>query len=77
MELKIEVTFPKGLKDEPIICNICKQYDIILNIIEASFSTDIGWAILVLHGENEELKKVLDFLKTAGAAINNFGKNPI
>ena len=74
MELKIEVTFPKELKDEPIICNICKKFDIVLNIIEASFSTDIGWAILILHGEEGELKKTFDYLKDRGVTINNIAK---
>ena len=69
MELKIEVTFPSELKDEPIICNLCKQFDVILNIIEASFSTEIGWAILVLHGKEEDLKKALDFLNGRGVTI--------
>jgi ABC-type methionine transport system ATPase subunit len=71
MELKTEVTFPKELKDEPIICNLCKKFDIVLNIIEASFSTEIGWAILVLGGEDEELKKAFTYLKDRGVEIGN------
>ena len=74
MEVKTEITFPSELKDEPIICNLCKQFDIVLNIIEASFSTEIGWAILILHGEEEELKKAFKFLKEKGVTINNITK---
>ena len=76
MKLKIEVTFPKELKNEPLICNLCKQFDIILSIIEASFSTDIGWAILVLQGEENELKKVSDYLLNKGASIKNIDARP-
>jgi ABC-type methionine transport system ATPase subunit len=71
MEIKTEVTFPKELKDEPIICNLCKKFNIVLNILEASFSTDIGWAILILAGEEAELKKVFEYLKEKGANIDN------
>lgn len=74
MELKTEVMFPKELKDEPIICNLCKQFDITLNIIEASFSTEIGWAILILDGEEEELKKAFEYLKEKGVKIENIQK---
>ena len=74
MELKIEVTFLKELKDEPIICNLCKEFDIILNIIEASFSTEIGWAILILKGEEAELKKAFEYLKDKGVEIENIQK---
>lgn len=74
MQLKTEVTFPKELKDEPIICNLCKNFDITLNIIEASFSTEIGWAILILDGNEEELKKAFEYLKDKGVKIENIQK---
>ena len=74
MVVKTEITFPGELKDEPIICNLCKQFDITLNIIEASFSTDVGWAILILHGKEEEVKKAFDFLREKGVTINNITK---
>ncbi len=57
MDITIGLTFPGELKDEAILCYLCKKFDIILNIVEASFSTDIGWAILILEGSEEELKK--------------------
>jgi ABC-type methionine transport system ATPase subunit len=74
MVVKTEITFPGELKDEPIICNLCKQFDITLNIIEASFSTEVGWAILILHGKDEEIKKAFDFLRGKGVTINNITK---
>ncbi len=71
MEIRVELTFPGKLKDEPIICNLCKKFDIILNILEASFSTDVGWAILILKGAETELKKAFDYLKDKGVKIEN------
>lgn len=69
MEIRIEITIPGKLKDEPIICNLCKKFDIVLNIIEASFSTEVGWAILVFHGADEEVEKALGYLKDKGVNI--------
>lgn len=71
MQIKAEITFPGELKDEPIICTLCKEFDITLNIIEASFSTEIGWAILVFKGKEDELKRAFDFLRTKGVKIEN------
>jgi len=71
MEVKAELTFPGKLKDEAIICNLCKEFDIILNIVEASFSTDIGWAILVFKGKEEVLRSAFDSLKNKGVTIEN------
>ena len=66
MKTKAELTFPGELKEEAIICYLCKKFDIVLNIVEASFSTSVGWAILVLEGEEGELKKAFDYLKDKG-----------
>ncbi len=69
MKVKAELTFSSELKDEPIICNLCKKFDIILNIVEASFSTATGWAILVLEGNEEELERVFKYLEDTGVRI--------
>ena len=69
MRIRAELTFPVELKEEAIICNVCKEFDIVLNIVEASFSTDTGWAILVFKGKDEILKKVFDYIKNKGIRI--------
>ncbi len=69
MKIKAELTFSSELKDEPIICNLCKKFDIVLNIVEASFSTATGWAILVLEGSEEELKRAFKYLEDTGVRI--------
>ena len=69
MKVRIELTFPAELKDKPIICDICKKFDIVLNIVEASFSTETGWSILVLGGAEQEVERVLKHLKDTGVII--------
>ena len=69
MQIRTELTFPGELKEEAIICNICKEFDIVLNIVEASFSTATGWAILIFKGKDEELKKVFEYIKNKGIRI--------
>ncbi|KPK96709.1 MAG: hypothetical protein AMJ95_12615 [Omnitrophica WOR_2 bacterium SM23_72] len=66
MIIRGEFVFPERMKDEPLICNICKEFNILLKIVEASFSTETGWAILVLEGEEEELKRVIAYLRAKG-----------
>lgn len=66
MKIKAELTFPAELKEEAIICTLCKKFDLILNIVEASFSTDTGWAILIFEGNEGELEKALQYLKDKG-----------
>jgi len=69
MKVKIDLSFPRELKDDPLICEICKKFDIILNILEASFTTEIGWALLVIEGEEADVNKSLQYLKDSGVEI--------
>jgi len=66
MIIRGEFVFPERMKDEPLICNVCKEFNVLLKIVEASFSTNTGWAILVLEGEEEELKRTIAFLRDKG-----------
>ena len=75
MRIKAELLFPGKLKDESLICNICKQFDIILNIVEASFSTDTGWAILIFEGDETEVNRTLEYLKNKDVEIKDIQKD--
>ncbi|MFA5115234.1 MAG: NIL domain-containing protein [Candidatus Omnitrophota bacterium] len=76
MRIKTELSFPGDLKDEPILCNLCKKFDILMSILEASFSTEIGWAIIILEGREEDLKASMDYLKNKGVKAENTQENP-
>ena len=69
MKMSIGLTFPGALQDESIICYICKKFDVNLNIIEASFSMEAGWSILQIEGQDEEVKRVFDYLTGKGVKV--------
>lgn len=69
MKMAIGLTFPGNLQDDSVICYLCKNFDISLNIIEASFSMSSGWAFLEVEGEKEEIKKAFDFIVGKGIKI--------
>jgi len=69
-KIEVELIFPKELKDEPVIYQMIKDFEIIPTIIEASFSTDMGWACLILEGEEEKLKELFDYLKSRKVTVN-------
>ena len=69
MQMSIGLTFPGTLQDESIICYLCKKYEVSLNIIEASFSMEAGWAILQIEGEQEEIKRAFDYLAEKGVKV--------
>lgn len=69
MQMAIGLSFPGALKDDSVICYLCKKFDITLNIIEASFSMSSGWAIITIEGAPEELEKALEYLRNKNINI--------
>ena len=68
-ELKVELFIPGELKDEPVICRMIRDYDIDMKIVEASFSTESGWAYLIVSGEKNELARMFQDLQRKGITI--------
>ena len=66
----VELIIPGDLKNEPIFYYIIKHFDVVPNIKEASFSTEMGWAIVCFEGKDEELKRMFKFLEEKSVRIN-------
>ncbi len=68
-EIRIELFIPGEFKDDPVLCDVIKNFNISLKIIEASFSTESGWAYLIINGEKAKIDRVFDFLRGKGINI--------
>jgi ABC-type methionine transport system ATPase subunit len=71
IEVQVELFIPGELKDEPIIYNMIKEYDVFVKIVEASFSTESGWAFLSLKGEKKEMERLFKYLKDKGISVES------
>jgi len=69
MKIQVELTFPADLKDEPVLYNMGRNFKVIPNVLEASFSTEMGWTIITLEGEEAEINRLFDYLKTKNVSI--------
>ena len=70
MKTQVELTFPAELKDEPILYKLGRDFKVIPNVLEASFSTDMGWAILTLEGSEAEVNRLFDYLREKNVTIS-------
>jgi len=69
MKIKTELIFPGKLKDQAILCDVCKKFDLSVVILEASFTTDIGWAVVCFNGSKTEIVKLLAYFKKVGVEV--------
>lgn len=60
----IHFEFSQDLVQEPLLYQINRSFDVVVNIRGASVSDDGGFIALELEGEEEEVQRVLDYLQT-------------
>jgi len=64
--INVELFIPGELKERPIICDMVREFKIDMKILEASFSTESGWAYLIINGETSETDRLFSYLKDIG-----------
>ena len=62
--------FPKESIDQPIICNLVKQYDVEFNILKADiFLQQDGLMVLEIVGHKKNVQAGLKYLKKVGVKV--------
>lgn len=73
MQMAIGLSFPGKLQDDSVICYLCKNFAIDLNIIEASFAMSSGWAILEIKGSAQEIERAFEYLRSKEIKVQEIG----
>ena len=68
---RIKVTFPQGLITEPLIYLLGKNFEIITNIRRADVREDMGWVVLELEGEDQEIDRGLKWVTETGVRVDS------
>ena len=53
---RVRFTFPTGLITEPVIFDLGHRFQVVTNIRRADVREDMGWVVLELEGEEEEIE---------------------
>lgn len=68
---KYSLYFPKSETEKPIVYNLVKDYDLIINIFRAKVTPDEeGYLILDITGSEADIKRGLDYVKTFNVIVN-------
>ena len=68
--MRVSLTFPKTLIDRPIIYQLGYDFKIITNLRRANIDEEIGWMVLELEGEMEEIERAMEDLSGNGVKVN-------
>lgn len=69
-KLRLHLTFPESLIQEPIIWRLGRQYDIITNVRRANVEERVGWVILEVEGTEEALEQGIDWMREMGLQVD-------
>ena len=67
---RVRFTFPTGLITEPVIFDLGHKFQVVTNIRRADVREDMGWVILELDGEEEEIQKGLEWVTSIGVRVD-------
>jgi L-aspartate semialdehyde sulfurtransferase ferredoxin len=69
--MRVRLTFPSSLIQQPIIYRLVKDFDIVINIRRAEVKEDYGWVTLELEAKDETtLEKGVAWLKATGVQVD-------
>jgi ABC-type methionine transport system ATPase subunit len=66
----MKFTFPTELIKEPIIYRLGQQFKVVPNIRRADVREDMGWVILELEGEEEEIDRSIQWVGSQGVRVD-------
>ena len=67
---RVRFTFPTQLITEPVIYQLGQKFKIITNIRRADVREDMGWVVLELEGEEEEIDKGIRWVSATGVRVD-------
>ncbi len=65
----VHLTFSEELIREPLIYRLGKEFQIVTSIYRAAVTEADGWVLLELQGENQEIRRAIDFLRSMGVKV--------
>ena len=67
---RVKFTFSPSLVAQPVIWELGHKFPIVTNIRRAQVEDQVGWVILELTGEDDEIDKGLEWMQITGVRVD-------
>ena len=74
---RVKFTFEETLVKQPVIYELGHKFKLVTNIRRADVGDDVGWVILELDGDEEEIKSGLEWVHSTGVRVDPLGGDVI
>ena len=68
---RVRFTFPEQLITEPLIYNLGRKFEIVTNIRRANVQERVGWVVLELEGDDDEIDRGVEWMTAAGVRVDS------
>ena len=68
---RVRFTFPEQLITEPLIYNLGHKFEIVTNIRRANVQERVGWVVLELQGDEDEIDRGMEWMTKAGVRVDS------
>ena len=65
----VTLVFPQNLIKEPVIYRMAKKFDVMPNIRRAKVTETVGEVVLLLEGDDDQVKAGIDYLTSLGVSV--------
>lgn len=72
---RLHLTFPENLITEPVIYDIGHKFNVVTNIRRANIEESVGWVILEVDGDDEEITRAVEWLGDLGVQVGEIDGN--
>jgi ABC-type methionine transport system ATPase subunit len=69
--LRLKLTFPEQLIQEPVIYTLAKRFDVVTNIRRADIRETTGWVIMEVVGTEQRLDEARRHLESLGVRVDD------
>ncbi|MCH2674126.1 MAG: NIL domain-containing protein [Dehalococcoidia bacterium] len=74
---RVKFTFEESLVKQPVIYELGRKFKLVTNIRRADVGEDVGWVVLELDGDEEEIKSGLEWVSSTGVRVDPLGGDVI
>lgn len=68
--VRLFLSFPEHLVDQPIIYEAVRRFDVVPNIRRANVEAHSGWVILEVSGDDERVEQAISYFRDLGVSVN-------
>ncbi len=67
---RVKFTYEQEMIKRPVIYDLGRRFDIVTNIRRADVREDMGWVVLELEGDDEEIQRGLSWVVESGVRVD-------